>query len=303
MFVGVCASDDLKSCAVKRNTTAACHTSTDLYSMTSQPASTAQRNAAAAEAIKQQSGSMSADQNAPDDLGLRHSSRRCTSIASNHSSVSSNSSDSGSIPEASALPGPKAGWVVISKKDVHTIIDTVVGSMICDTVAPSCDIKIKQEAADNAPPDENIESYIEDSERDATENNNIAETKVKVEKVDGVIYTNSDNGSVSQLINSLESMPSLPAPDVQSPTGSTMTSRSSSPALPVDRVQPSTTADSCPRSCSPGENLDTNTVDVSRAFKWKSSLLLRVNEQTEPELGARNGTSGSTKRTQHHTPK
>ena len=226
--------------------------------MTSPSPTAMSTNDTAAAAIKRLFSIPPGDKNVRSDTmayGLQHHSLSTSSRC--NSSCSTGSSFAGSASPTS----PKTGWVVISKKDVHTIIDNVVARMICDTVAPPEDADIKQENMNGKATSVEQSSY---NEEQYMHRGDIMEIKIKTEKIDpdeNVAHRENNNISPVNTI-SIESIASRSLP-------------------PSETVESSTKKDFI-RICPQGGSSETPTGHLSRAFKWKSSLLMRATEQKEP---------------------
>ena len=170
---------------------------------------------------------------------------------------------------------PQAGWVVISKKDVHTIIDTVVGSMIgtsTEQVLP-CSVRDEKHSYITTPGVTNsINSDIDESEQSNGHN----------KLSNGDICVGDDNETRTEITSLRQTIC-----DYSHPSENEMTESQK----PYSSSYAKSTGPTTPTS-------DTNQSNVSsvgesrRGFKWKSSLLLRVTTEGEEGESGGNNSAG-----------
>ena len=148
-----------------------------------------------------------------------------------------------------ARSSPRLGWVAVSKIDVHNIFDSVVDSMIADDVVTSS--PVRSDVSDVAMAHSPVPS------------------------------SSASSSSAGRQVSPATSP--LPARDADSSPAASPTPPSSAGSNVSGPQSSMPASPQSPRS--PGECTDRNSDSRStKAFKWKSSLLMRVNEENKPEV-------------------
>jgi hypothetical protein len=176
-----------------------------------------------------------------------------------------------------ARASPKLGWIAVSKAEVHTIIDSVVGSMMAEEdAAPSSfccraddtHCRTVPSARENSPPPDGAKTTVDDSSNTPTN-----------------IHHPSDTGSLSA--------PS-PLPPSSTPPSSASSLKEFSRSEEREEEEGRTssgeenirddvkTDKTLSGQCATSDNVAKSPdASMKKAFNWKKSLLERVNEQEE----------------------